>query len=248
MERQISVGQHLRELRRRIIICTLTVMAGALVGFFFHEPLVEVLKRPGDFGGPDSPKLIATQLTENLGVTMKVSVVAGLVLAFPIVLYQAVRFVAPGLTGRELRYLLAFLPASLICFAAGCAFAYFVLLPPALGFLLDWGSELATPHIRISNYVNTTVMLLFWMGVVFETPVVMFLLAKLGIVTARQFSVWRRYWVVVAFILAALITPTIDPVNQALVAAPLIVMYELGVLLAKLARRGKAVSPASVAT
>ena len=248
MERQFSVGQHLRELRRRLIICCLAVLGGAMVGFYFYEPLVEVLKYPGGFDEPGAPELQAVQITETLGVTVKVSLVAGFVLAFPIVLYQVVRFIAPGLTGRELRYLLAFLPGSLVCFAGGCAFGYFVLLPPALGFLLHWGSDLATIAPRISNYINTTVMLVFWMGVVFETPLVMFLLAKLGIVTARTYARWRRYWVVVAFILAAMITPTIDPMNQALVAVPLIVMYELGVLLARLSNRGKESKPASATT
>ncbi len=248
MERQLSVGQHLRELRRRLIISVLAVLAGAIIGFVFYKPLVELLMRPGPFDVENGPQLVFIHVTEMLGVTVKVSLVAGFVIAFPVVLYQVVRFVAPGLTSRELRYLVAFLPASMVCFVSGCAFAYFVLLPPAMDFLLWFGSELAEPMIRIGHYINVTVMLLFWMGIVFETPLVMFLLAKLGIVTARGFSRWRRYWLVLAFILSALITPTADPLNQALVAAPLIVLYELGVLLAKLARRGKAASPASVAT
>ena len=247
MERQISVGQHLRELRRRVTISTLAVFIGAIPGFLFYGPLVELLKRPGNFDEPGR-ELIFTQVTENLAVAVKVSLVAGMVMAFPIVLYNVVRFIAPGLTTRELRYLLAFLPGSLLCFLGGCAFAYFILLPPALHFLLDFGSDLATPNIRISNYINITVMLIFWMGVVFETPLVMFLLAKLGIVTSKQFGRWRRYWVVMAFIIGALITPTVDPLNLTLAAVPLIVLYEVGVLLAWLARRGRAASPASVAT
>ena len=93
--------------------------------------------------------------------------------------------------------------------------------------------------IRIGNYVNVMVMLLFWMGVVFETPVVMLLLAKLGVVSPRGFARWRRQWIVVAFILGALITPTFDPINQSLVAGPLIVLYEAGIWLAKLATRGR---------
>ncbi len=248
MERQLSVRQHLRELRRRLLLSCLAVLIGAMAGFYFHETLIELLKQPGGLNEPGAAELQAISITENLSVTVKVSLVAGLVLAFPIVLYQVVRFVAPGLTGRELRYLLAFLPASLLFFAGGCAFGYFVLLPKALDFLLEWGSSFATVEPRISNYINTTVMLVFWMGVVFETPLVMFLLAKLGIVTARTYARFRRYWLVVAFILAALITPTVDPMNQALVAAPLIVMYELGVLLARLAGRGKAAAPVRAGT
>ena len=174
-----------------------------------------------------------------VAVTVRVSILGGLVLAFPVVLYEAIMFVAPGLTKRERRFLLAFMPGVVLSFIGGVAFGYFVLIPPAVNFLLSWGSDLATPMIRIGNYVSIMVTLLFWLGVVFETPVVMFLLAKLGIVSWRQFARWRRYWILVSFILGALITPTFDPVNQALVAVPLIVLYELGIWLSRLAARSK---------
>ena len=129
------------------------------------------------------------------------------------------------------------MPGVILSFLGGVAFGYFVLIPPAVNFLLSWGSDLATPMIRIGNYVSIMVTLLFWLGLVFETPVVMFLLAKLGVVSWRTYARWRRYWVLVAFILGALITPTFDPVNQALVAAPLIVLYELGIWLSRFAAR-----------
>ena len=155
-------------------------------------------------------------------------------------------FVAPGLTGRERRYLLLFLPMALFAFACGVAFCYFVLIPPALRFLLGF-SDVAQPLIRISNFVNLMVRLLFWMGVAFETPLIMYMLAQLGIVSARQLSRFRRVWVVLAFLLGAIITPTFDPVNQTLVAGPLLVLYELGVLLAKLAGRSRRGTETAVA-
>ncbi|MCE2463596.1 MAG: twin-arginine translocase subunit TatC, partial [Dehalococcoidia bacterium] len=172
---------------------------------------------------------------------------SGLVMAFPIILLQVIMFVAPGLTPREKRYLFLFMPGVVLSFAAGVAFGYFILIPPAISFLVNWGGDVATPMIRIGNYVNVMVMLLFWMGLVFETPIVMFLLAKLGIVSSKGFARWRRYWVVVAFILGALITPTFDPINQSLVAAPLIVLYEVGIWLAKLAARGRSEAVQEVA-
>ena len=153
-------------------------------------------------------------------------------------------FVAPGLTPKERRYLLGFLPGALLAFAAGVAFGYFILTPPALHFLLTFGGDVAVPMIRVSNIINLMIRLLFWMGLAFETPLVMYLLAQLGIVNARKLARFRRYWVVVAFILAAIITPTFDPVNQALVAAPLLVLYELGILLARLAGRSRRSSEA----
>ena len=239
-DRERPLGQHLRELRRRLIIAVLSTVATTTVAFVFYKQIIELLIRPADeltAATDGGASLVFVEVTEMLAVTVKVSLVAGLVLAFPIILYQVIMFVAPGLTSTERRYLVTFMPAVLLAFVGGVAFGYFVLIPPAINFLLSWGSDLATPMIRIGNYINVVVMLLFWMGVVFETPLVMFVLAKLRIVSWRGFARWRRYWIVVAFILGALITPTFDPINQSLVAVPLIVLYEVGIWLARLAAR-----------
>lgn len=239
MARELSITEHLRELRRRVLICVVAILAGSVVAFAFYKQIIEFLSRPAyDLDTGSGLELVFIEVTELLTTAVKVSFVAGFVLALPVILYQVLMFVAPGLTGRERRYLFLFMPAALVAFAAGVAFAYYVLTPPALRFLLGF-SDVATPLIRISNFVNLMVRLLFWMGVAFETPLIMFMLAQLGIVSAQRLSRFRRYWVVIAFILAAIITPTFDPVNQALVAGPLLVLYELGVLLARLAGRGR---------
>jgi sec-independent protein translocase protein TatC len=183
-------------------------------------------------------QLISVEVTEKFTTSVKVSLLAGFILAFPVILYQVVMFIAPALTSKEKQYLFTFLPGAMLAFVAGVAFGYFVLIPPALNFLITFGGDVATPMIRISNIVDFMVRLLFWMGVAFETPLVMYLLAQLGIVNARTFSRFRRLWVVAAFILGAIITPTFDPLNQALVAVPLLALYELGILLARLAGRG----------
>ena len=214
--------------------------ATTVFAFIFYKQIIELLLRPADdLTATGGAELVFVEVTEMLAVTLKVSLVSGLVLAFPIILFQIVMFVAPGLTSKEKRYLLISMPVVALAFVAGVAFGYFVLIPPAMGFLLNWGSELAKPLIRIGNYINVVVMLLFWMGVVFETPIVMLILAKLGIVSWRGFARWRKYWIVVAFILGALITPTFDPINQSLVAVPLILLYEAGIWLARLAARGR---------
>ena len=231
--------QHLSELRRRLIICVLAVIVGSAAAFPFWERIVELLARQG----PDV-ELIAIEITETLGTSLKVSMFGGLVLASPVILYQVVRFVAPGLTGKENRFLFAFLPAALLAFASGVAFCYFVLLPPLLEFLINHGSGLINIQPRVSSFVGTILRLLFWMGIVFETPLVMYLLARLGLVTARALGRFRRYWVVVAFVLAAIITPTINPGPQIVVAAPLLVLYELGILLVRIAERSKSKSRA----
>ena len=238
--REQTLLQHLGELRRRVFICVVAVLAGSAVSFVFFEQIVEILVQPArdlDLGA--GGELIYTEVTELLTTAIKVSFVSGLILASPVIISQGVMFVAPGLTGREKRYLFGFMPAIILAFAGGVAFAYYIMTPPALHFLLTFGGDIATPLIRISNIINLMIRLLFWMGLAFETPLVMYLLASLGIVSASSLKRFRRYWVVVSFILAAMITPTVDPVNQALVAGPLLVLYELGILLAWLARRSQ---------
>ena len=243
--REQTFLQHLGELRRRVFICVVAVLVGSAAAFVFFEQLIEILVQPArDLNLGTGGDLIYTEVTELLTTAIKVSIVAGLVLASPVIIYQAVMFVAPGLTGREKRYLFGFMPAVISAFAGGVAFAYFVLTPPALHFLLTFGGDVAVPLIRVSNIVNLMIRLLFWMGLAFETPLVMYLLAQLGIVSAQSLSRFRRYWVVVAFILAAIITPTVDPFNQALVAGPLLVLYEVGILLARIAGRGRSKSKA----
>lgn len=151
--------------------------------------------------------------------------------------YQFVSFVSPGLNAAERRYLYALLPSGIVVFAIGAAFGYFVLFPPAIHFLFHFGDEVATAQIRIGSYVRLMISLLLWMGVVFETPIVLFFLSRIGVVTPQQLGKQRRYAIVVAFILGALITPTFDPINQTLVALPIIVLYEVGIWLAKLGAR-----------
>lgn len=243
--KDLSILQHLVELRRRVLISVLALLVGSAGAFVFFRQIIEILVAPArdlDTGGG---QLVFVEVTELLTTSIKISFVGGFVLALPVILYQVIMFIAPGLTGREKRYLLSFLPGVLLAFVAGVAFAYYVLTPPALHFLLTFGGDVATPLIRVSNLVNLMLRLLFWMGIAFETPLVMYLLAQLGIVNARMLSRFRRYWVVVAFVLGAVITPTFDPVNQALVAVPLLLLYELGVLLARLAGRGRRASQAA---
>ncbi len=243
--REQTFLQHIGELRRRVIICVVAVLVGSAASFVFFEQLIEILVQPArDLNLGTGGDLIYTEVTELLTTAIKVSFVAGLVLASPVILYQVVMFVAPGLTGREKRYLFGIMPAVISAFAGGVAFAYFVLTPPALHFLLTFGGDVAVPLIRVSNIINLMIRLLFWMGLAFETPLVMYLLAQLGIVSAQSLSRFRRYWVVVAFVLAAIITPTVDPFNQALVAGPLLVLYEVGILLARIAGRSRSKSKA----
>jgi sec-independent protein translocase protein TatC len=228
--------KHLEELRWRLMIVVIAVVIGAGVSVVYFKPIVEILIRPAEgylsnTGGP-----IYTEVTELLGVTVKVAMLGGLVLSLPILTYEIVAFVAPGLTRKEKGYLIFMVPGALVCFAIGAAFAYFALLPPMLKFLLTYANDVAVPMIRISTYVNLVVMLIFWMGLIFETPLIMFTLAKAGVIDADTMAKGRRLIVVVAFLLGAVITPTFDPVNQTMVAIPFLLLYELGLRLARFAR------------
>ena len=236
----LPVRTHLDELRRRLFITVLTVIITTVVSFIFHQQIIRLLLIPAnEISALDSGALVFIELTEMFTVSVKVSLVTGLIFAMPMILYQTIMFVSPGLTFSEKRYLFLFLPVAVIAFGGGIAFGYFIVVPPAIGFLIKFGGDLASPMIRIANYINLLVTLLFWIGAIFETPLIMLILARLGIVSPNLFARWRRVWVVVAFILAALITPTFDPLNQSLVAIPLIILYEVGILLAKFGARGR---------
>ncbi|MQF69249.1 twin-arginine translocase subunit TatC [SAR202 cluster bacterium AD-804-J14_MRT_500m] len=235
----MPLRSHLDELRRRLTIAALSVLVTTVISFVFYKQIIEFLLGPAGAITDTPGRLVFIEVTEMFGVMMKVSLVSGLVIALPIIMYQIIKFASPGMTSRERRYLFAFMPAMLMAFVGGAAFGYFVLIPPAITFLVTFGDDVAEPMIRIGSYINLAVMLLFWMGVVFETPLVMYILARFGVVSHSSLSRWRRYWLVIAFVLGAIITPTFDPINQTLVAVPLIVLYEVGVLLSKLATRGR---------
>ena len=243
-DRNVPFGHHLIELRRRMTWIAAVILVCTALSFVFHQQILKVLMEPAQgFSGMPAEKPIYTDLTEFIGVAMKVSILSGIVLSMPFTLFQIVMFVSPGLTVGEKRYLYTLLPVSLLAFALGAAFGYRILFPPAVRFLLSFGNEIATPYIRIGNFANLMLSLLFWMGIVFETPVVMFFLSKIGVVTHKFLAKQRRYAVVVAFVLGAVITPTFDPVNQTMVALPIIVLYEAGIWLAKIGgRKRKAAS------
>ncbi len=231
----MTLREHLEELRRRLIYSFLFLVLASVAAFVVRDPILEFLLEPG-FGDRDEMP-IATEVLETVGVTFKVTLMVGFAASLPVTLYQVIMFVSPGLTRRERWYMFLFLPGVLVAFAAGTAFGYYVLFPPAFEFLFEFGSANVNPEIRISSYINVITSLMFWMGVVFQIPLVMFALARFGVVTPRWLARFRRIAIVLAFVAAAVITPTFDPVNQTFVAVPIIVLYELGILLARFAQR-----------
>ena len=233
-EKRLTVLGHLVELRRRLIRGVIAVAITTMVSFAFAPQIFDILKAPaGDFDP------IFIEMTEMIGTYMRVSLFSGLILAMPYLTYELVMFISPGLTSREKRYVYLILPWIGLMFAAGVVFAYFILIPPATKFLIHFGSEIATPQIKIGNYISVVTRLILAIGLIFEMPVLTTFLSRLGIITPKWLSDKRRIAIVFAFILAAIITPTFDPVNQSLVALPLIVLYEMSIWLAKLVYKRK---------
>lgn len=230
----MTYTEHLIELRDRLIKCAIALAITMVLSFSITGFIFDALKAPvADL------RLIRTGVAEMLVTYMKVALIGGIVLSTPVWMYQLIMFVAPGLTRQEKRYLFAALPGVLASFVIGVAFGYMVLLPPALTFMVHFGEEIAEPYIRVGDYVSTVVTLLFWIGVIFEVPLVIFILARVGVVTPALLKKNRKYAIVGAFAIAAVITPTWDPVNQTLVAVPMIVLYELGVLLSHMAAKAR---------
>lgn len=234
-----TLGIHLLELRRRLIWCLASVLVTTIIAFIFHNPILHFLMIPAQ--GAQSPLglPIYTDLTEFVGAAIRVSLTAGIVLAWPLIMYQLAVFILPGLKSQEKKYVYFFLPLSTMVFFIGAYFGYKVLFPPAVNFLLHFGADVAVPYIRIGNYTSLMLTLILWMGIAFEMPVIVFFLSLVGIVTPKLLIKGRRYAIVCAFIVGAIITPTFDPVNQSIVALPLIVLYEAGILLSRIGSKRK---------
>jgi sec-independent protein translocase protein TatC len=238
--REMPARDHLVELRRRMVWSALFVVVATGTAFAFHQQILVLLMEPAQgFAGVEGGKPVYLDLTEFIGVAFKVSLLVGIAASIPFVLFQIVMFAAPGLNKSERFYLYILLPMSLVAFLAGAAFGYRILFPPAVNFLLTFGSEIATPLPRIGNYMNLMLSLLFWMGIVFELPLVLFFLSRIGVVTSEWLARRRKYAVIMAFVAGAIITPTFDPINQTFVAVPIIILYELGIWLAKLGTRNR---------
>ena len=242
-EAKLPVLSHLRELRKRLMWSAIAVIVTTIVSFVFAKEIIDVLR-----SRVDDLDLISITLTENIGTYFQVAFISGMLLATPIIIFQAVLFLRPALTPKERRYLYRLLPSLLIAFVLGGLFAFFVLIPPAADFLLTFGQDSAEPTIRISNYVSTVARLIFAIGLCFELPIVMYFLTKIGLVDVRKLTRFRKFNLVLAFLLAAIITPTPDPINQTIVAVPLIVLYEVGILLSRIAQRGKQKEPVEATT
>lgn len=232
MESSMPLLSHLDELRRRLFraFAVLVVTTGA--SFVFAQPIIDYLARP--IGG--TQQLVSIEITENIGIFMKVALLSGFLFAMPFLVYELLAFVLPGLKASEKRWLLVVVPLAGVLFAAGVAFTWFVMLPSAVPFLTGFLG--ITTHVRPENYFDFITRLMFWIGLCFELPLILMFLAKLKFVNTRQLAAGWRYAIVVIAIIAAAVTPTVDPVNMGLVMAPLMGLYLVSLLLTWFVNRG----------
>ncbi|TES89158.1 MAG: twin-arginine translocase subunit TatC [Dehalococcoidia bacterium] len=228
-ESKLSILDHLQELRQRLIKSVIAVAVASVIAFIFYEWIFYILKLP-----TEGLNLIYIEMTEMLGTIMKVCLIAGIILAMPYLVYHGIMFVSPALTPKEKKYVYFILPWIALMFTGGVVFSYFVLIPPATRFLISFGSGIASPEIRVGNYISVVARLLLAIGIVFEMPVITTFLARVGVLKPKWLSDHRKTAIIFAFILAAIITPTFDPINQSLVAIPLIILYEMSIWLARL--------------
>lgn len=220
---------HLIELRTRFLYVLIGMVITTIIGFVVTPKILEYIAQP--IGGVGN--LQSIEVTESIGVYMRVSLLIGVILAMPLIVYELLMFILPGLTRSERRWVYLAIPAASLLFLTGVLFTYFVMLPAAVPFLV--GFLPVKTIIRLSNYIQFVTNIMFWIGVSFESPLLIFILAKFKIVTGPALLKQWRIAIVAIAVIAAVVTPTVDPVNMSLLMLPLTILYFLSVLLAYLA-------------
>lgn len=237
MERELTVVEHFEELRRRIILSLSLVVFVSIFAFPFASRIIVVLKAPsaGLIG-----RLVFFNVPEAFLIHIRIAFFTGLVLCLPVLLYQLWAFVSPAIVQKTGKQGLFFLFSSLGVFICGASFGFFVLLPASIKFLLSFSKESLEPVISASGYISFALGLILACGLVFEMPVLSYLLSKIGIVNSGLLRRAWKYAVVIIFIVAAIVTPTPDIFNMTLVAIPMLFLYELSIWVSKISgpRRG----------
>lgn len=232
-----TILYHLKELRIRLTWAAASLAVTTIISFIFAEPLLDLLLRPYAASSPLGAELQVLRPTEGLETFFKVSLMSGGILAMPIILYQIWLFIAPGLTKNERRYIYIFLPSALLLFGLGISFAWFILVPAAVQFLANFLPDVFNPDWTGQEYISFLTTMLFWIGVSFEMPVIVYFIARVGLVTAATLREQWRIAIVAIAVIAAAITPSIDPVTMMLTMAPLIVLYGMSTILARIGQR-----------
>ena len=250
---QMSFWGHLEELRKRLVWSALAVAVGFGACFSYSEQILGILLWPmhwklvlttaypfiGMVPNQQSQQLHFTTLTEPFWAHLKIAFVSGLILSVPVIMYQIWQFLKPGLLARERKYARLFVFFSSFFFAVGVLFCMFLLMPFAVPFLLGYKTEHLVPILRIGEYVDFVLKFLLASGAVFELPLVIVLLTRMGIMTPQWLAKQRKYAFLLAFVLGAVLTPTQDVFNMTLMSVPIYLLYELGVLASRILGRQK---------
>ena len=220
---------HLVELRKRLIISIIAIIVGFSISYSYSETLFKILARPL----PPNTTFTFIRLIEPFFTYMKVSLLTGIFLASPVLIYELLAFIAPGLHEKEKRWVWPIIVSSSVLFMGGVIFGYFLVLPFGYSYFISFSSDTIKPMLSMDEYFSFTTKFLLAFGIVFEMPLFILFLSLLGVVNAKMLSAYRKYALLGIFIIAAILTPTPDAFSQILMAAPMIVLYEVGIIVAR---------------
>jgi len=236
-EGKMPLTSHLDELRKRLIRILIVIAIGFAVCWYFREWLFQVITAPLAKVLPPNSFMIYTSLPEAFFNYMKISFYASIFLTCPYSLYQVWKFISPGLYSTEKKYVAPFVISSTLLFIGGVLFGYFLALPPAYSFFVEFSSDFLKPMFSLKEYLSLSLKLLLAFGLSFELPVFIFFMAKIGIVNSNMLSKQRRYAILIIFIVAAVLTPSPDVITQIIMAVPLMILYEISIYIAKFAEK-----------
>jgi sec-independent protein translocase protein TatC len=229
---------HLEELRKRLVVCAIAVGAGSIIAYFFSKQLFSVLILPLTKVLPAESRLIFTSLPEMFITYLKIAFIAGIILAIPVIFYQLWMFLAPALYQQEKSYAIPFVVFSTILFVAGALFGYFIVFPYGFKFLVGFATEDIQALPSVKQYFSFAIRLLLAFGAVFEMPVVVVFMTKIGLITPQAMKKFRKFAILAAFILSAILTPP-DVATQIMMALPILILYELSIFLSRAVYRKK---------
>ena len=223
---------HIADLRKRLVISSITVGVMFFVCFAFYEPILQWMMVPVEAALPKNSQMVAVEIQETFFTALQVAFFSAFILSLPVIFWQLWLFLAPGLYEHEKKLVIPFVFFGTLMFLIGASFAYYIVVPLGFDFLIAFGSTVVTVLPSIGKYVDFFTKLLFGFGIAFELPVITFLLAKVGLVTDKDLKEFFRYAIVIIFVVAAILTPP-DVMSQLLMAAPLIVLYGVSIYIAK---------------
>jgi sec-independent protein translocase protein TatC len=238
----INILEHFKEIKKRFLRYFIILGIFTLVSLVFFKKIIQIFIEPANkiiLNSGAEGQIVFGKVTEAWGAAARTSIILGISLSIPFLLGEIIFFLRPGLRGKEKIYIYLLIPLCFIFFVTGALFSYFFVIPSALNFLITFGDDIAQPMINIGPLTSLMFSLMFWMGIIFQIPLIMFLLGSLKIISYKMLSKYRRWVILISFILGAIITPTVDPITQITVALPMILLFELGLILIKISEPDK---------